>query len=143
MTAIPFFIVPLTHPTWEEALESVRHLPAEAIPELRLDLFPEGDLEEMIHGLRRYCVVTNRRVSEGGRWEGTEEDRLARLILAAESRPAWIDLEWDLKIPDALKNQRSHIRLIRSVHVQPGVFDLEERLKALPEGEAYKWVGHA
>jgi 3-dehydroquinate dehydratase/shikimate dehydrogenase len=143
MSVIPFFIVTLTHPTWEEALESVRHLPAEAIPELRLDLFPDGDLEEMIHGLRRYCVVTIRRASEGGQWQGSEEDRLARLVLAAESRPAWIDLEWDAEIPHALRNQRSHIRLIRSVHVSPGVFDLEARLLALPEGDAYKWVGHA
>lgn len=143
MSHIPFFIVTLTHPTWDEALEAARHLPAEAIPELRLDLFPEGDLEEMIRGLRRYCVVTNRRASEGGRWEGSEEERLARLALAAESRPAWIDLEWDVKVPEALHCQRTHIRLIRSVHVAPGVFDLEARLKELPEGEAYKWVGHA
>jgi 3-dehydroquinate dehydratase/shikimate dehydrogenase len=143
MSMIPFFIVTLTHPTWEEALESVRNLSAEAIPELRLDLFPDGDPEEMIRSLRRYCVVTNRRATEGGRWVGSEEDRLARLVTAAESRPAWIDLEWDLEIPEALLNQRSHIRLIRSVHVPSGVFDLEERLKSLPPGEAYKWVGHA
>jgi 3-dehydroquinate dehydratase / shikimate dehydrogenase len=143
MSVIPFFIVTLTHATWEEALECFKRLPAEAIPELRLDLYPEGDLEEMIHSLRRYCVVTLRRASEGGRWKGTEEERMERLVLAAQSRPAWIDLEWDAHIPDALRNQRSHIRLIRSVHVAPGVFDLEERLKELPEGDAYKWVGHA
>jgi 3-dehydroquinate dehydratase/shikimate dehydrogenase len=143
MSVIPFFIVTLTHPTWEEALEAVRHLPAEAIPELRLDLYPAGDPEEMIRGLRRYCVVTNRRAREGGRWEGSEEDRLARLVLAAESRPAWMDLEWDVAIPEALLHQRSHIRLIRSVHVARGVFDLEERLQELPPGEAYKWVGYA
>jgi len=143
MSTIPFFIVTLTHPTWEEALKAAHHLPAEAIPELRLDLFPDRDPEEMICGLRRYCVVTNRRASEGGRWEGSEQDRLARLVLAAASRPAWMDLEWDLEIPPALLNQRSHIRLIRSVHVTRGVFDLDERLQALPPGEAYKWVGYA
>jgi 3-dehydroquinate dehydratase/shikimate dehydrogenase len=143
MSTIPFFIVTLTHPAWEDALESVRHLPAEAMPELRLDLFPQMDPEEMIRGLRRYCVVTNRRASEGGRWEGSEADRLAALVVAAESRPAWMDLEWDVEIPQALLHQRSHIRLIRSVQVSRGVFDLEERLQALPPGEAYKWVGYA
>jgi 3-dehydroquinate dehydratase / shikimate dehydrogenase len=143
MSTIPFFIVTLTHSTWAEALECVHHLPAEAMPELRLDLFPDGDPEEMIRGLRRYCVVTNRRASEGGRWEGSEEERIARLEIAAESRPAWMDLEWDMEIPEAMHHQRSHIRLLRSVHVKRGVFDLEERLKALPPGEAYKWVGYA
>lgn len=143
MTALPFYIVTLTHSTWDEALESVKHLPPEAMPELRLDLFPDGDPEEMIRALRRYCIVTIRRPSEGGRWEGSEEDRLARLAVVAASRPAWIDLEWDVEIPQALLNQRSHIRLLRSVHVRPGVFDLDERIQALPPGEAYKWVGYA
>lgn len=143
MTAIPFFIVPLTHPTWDEALVSAKRLPSEAMPELRLDLFSDLEPEEMIRGLGRRCVVTNRRASEGGRWEGSEEERLERLLVAADCRPAWIDLEWDLPIPAPLQSHRSHIRLIRSVHVEPGVFDLEGRLQALPEGDAYKWVGHA
>ncbi len=143
MTMLPFYIVPLTHPTWDEALESTRRLPSEAIPELRLDLFPDLDPEEMIRGLKRSCVVTNRRASEGGRWEGSEEERITHLMRAVHCRPAWIDLEWNLAIPEALRNHRSHIRLIRSVHVPPGVFDLEERLKSLPDGDAYKWVGHA
>lgn len=143
MNAPPFYIVPLTHPTWDAALAAARALPAEAMPELRLDLFPELEPEEMIRGVKRRCVVTNRRADEGGRWEGTEADRLARLMLAAESRPAWIDLEWDVAMPAALQAHRSHIRLIRSVHVQPGVFDLDDRLTRLPEGDAYKWVGHA
>ena len=38
---------------------------------------------------------------------------------------------------------RTHVRLLRSVHVAPGVFDLEARLRDLPEGEAFKWVGWA
>jgi 3-dehydroquinate dehydratase/shikimate dehydrogenase len=141
--SLPFYVVPLTHATWEEALASVRHLPAEAIPELRLDLFPDLEPEVMISALRRHCVVTNRRAGEGGRWEGDEAGRLARLCLAAESRPAWLDLEWDLPIPPELREHRSHLRLIRSVHVAPGVFDLSRRLEGLPEGEAWKWVGHA
>lgn len=143
MTLLPFYVVPLTQSTWDEALESARNLPSETIPELRLDLFPDLDPEEMIRGLKRHCVVTNRRVSEGGRWEGSEEERLAHLLRAADCRPAWIDLEWELAIPEALRANRSHIRLIRSVHVPPGVFDLEARLQALPDGDAYKWVGHA
>ncbi|HNX30107.1 MAG TPA: type I 3-dehydroquinate dehydratase [Holophaga sp.] len=143
MNQPPFYVVPLTHASWDEAQASARLLPPEAIPELRLDLFPDLEPEEMIRGLRRFCVVTHRRACEGGAWEGSEEDRLARLAAAAEARPAWIDLEWDLAVPEPIRNHRSHVRLLRSVHVPPGVFDLEARLAALPEGEAYKWVGHA
>jgi 3-dehydroquinate dehydratase/shikimate dehydrogenase len=143
MTLPPFYIVPLTHPTWDEARESARRLPPEAMPELRLDLFPDLEPEEMIRGLQRACLVTNRRADEGGRWAGSEEARIARLSAAADCRPAWIDLEWDLDIPEAIRRHRSHLRLLRSVHVPPGVFDLEARLAALPDGEAYKWVGHA
>ncbi|HWQ08819.1 MAG TPA: type I 3-dehydroquinate dehydratase [Holophaga sp.] len=143
MSVLPFYVVPLTHPEWEEALASASRLPAEAMPELRLDLFPDQDPAEMVRALRHRCVVTHRRSSEGGRWDGPEDARLARLLAAAEARPAWVDLEWDVEIPPLLRNLRSHLRLIRSVHVQPGVFDLTERLAALPEGEAYKWVGHA
>ena len=143
MSPLPFYIVPLTHPDWEEALASAAQLPAEAMPELRLDLFPDLDPGEMVRALRHRCVVTHRRASEGGRWDGPEDARLERLLAGAEARPAWVDLEWDLEVPPALKALRSHVRLIRSVHVQPGVFDLADRLAALPEGEAYKWVGHA
>ena len=56
---------------------------------------------------------------------------------------AWVDLEWDLEVPPALADCLSHVRLLRSVHVGPGVFDLERRLERLPRGDAFKWVGHA
>ena len=143
MIPIPFFIVALTHPSWDEALECVRWLPAEAIPELRLDLFPDLDPETMVLDLHRRCIVTNRRASEGGRWEGSERERLDRLMAALEARPSWLDLEWELEIPEAIRNHRPHTRLLRSVHVAPGVFDLDDRMRSLPEGDAYKWVGCA
>ncbi|HEU4950595.1 MAG TPA: type I 3-dehydroquinate dehydratase, partial [Holophagaceae bacterium] len=51
------------------------------------------------------------------------------------------DLEWDLPVPAWL--DRGRTQLLRSVHVPPGVFDLEARLRARPAGDAFKWVGHA
>ena len=143
MTAPPFYLVPLTHPTWEEARACARGLPPEALPELRLDLFPGEDPDQMIRALGRNCLVTCRRRSEGGAWAGDEASRLEYLLAAAQCRPAWVDLEWDLPVPQALQECHSHVRLLRSVHVSPGVFDLEERLQELPPGDAYKWVGHA
>ncbi len=143
MSALPFYLVPLTHPTWEEALACGKRLGDDALPELRLDLFPDEDPERMVRDLKGRCLVTCRRASEYGRFDGTESERQARLQNALEGRPQWLDWEWDLDIPGWLEAHLMHLRLIRSVHVQPGVFDLEDRLQALPRGDAYKWVGHA
>ena len=60
-----------------------------------------------------------------------------------QARPAWLDLEWDVAVTAEIRNHRTHTRLLRSVHVAPGVFDLHTRLENLPEGDGYKWVGVA
>jgi 3-dehydroquinate dehydratase/shikimate dehydrogenase len=143
MVAPPFYFVPLTHATWAEALACARRLPPEAMAELRLDLFPGEEPEAMVKALERHCLVTCRRADEGGAWDGDETVRLERLLAGARCRPAWVDLEWDLPVPPALADCLTHVRLLRSVHVPPGVFDLEHRLRDLPRGDAFKWVGHA
>ena len=137
---LPFFIVTLTHATWDAALACAQALPEDALPELRLDLFPGLDAARMVRDLGARCLVTNRRVSELGKAEEGPA-RLARLREAAEAGAAWIDLEWELPVPAWL--DRARTKLLRSVHVGEGVFDLEARLEALPEGDAFKWVGHA
>jgi 3-dehydroquinate dehydratase type I len=143
MAPVPFYFVPLTHAAWEDALACASRLPADAMPELRLDLFPHEDPETMIRALGRRCLVSCRRASEGGAWTGGEAERMERLLQAVGCRPAWVDLEWDLPVPGAVAEAAAHVRLLRSVHVAPGVFDLEQRLESLPRGEAFKWVGHA
>jgi len=140
---LPFYFVTLTHPAWEDARACALGLPPEALPELRLDLFPDADPETLVRDLGRRCLVTCRRVTEGGAWQGDEDARLERLAAAARARPAWVDLEWDLPVPAFLAQSASHVRLLRSVHVGEGVFDLEARLEDLPPGDAYKWVGRA
>ena len=143
MTAPPFYFVTLTQGTWEEARDCARRLPPEALPELRLDLFPLEQPEELIRSLGRACLVTCRRRTDGGAFDGDEHSRLELLVAAAQSRPAWLDLEWELPVPEGLQARHGHLRLLRSAHVAPGCFDLEARLRDLPPGEAYKWVGHA
>jgi 3-dehydroquinate dehydratase type I len=144
LNTLPFHLVTLTHPDWDEALACAKRLRSDALPELRLDLFPEADPEALVDALKRRCLVTCRRQSEEGRWpDGNEAGRIAHLLRAVKGRPAWMDLEWDLPIPPEIQAARTHVRLLRSVHVAPGVFDLDQRLRALPEGEAFKWVGWA
>lgn len=140
---LPFYIVTLSHPTWEAALDCARSLPADALPELRLDLFQGRGAAEMVRDLGGRCLVSCRRASESGRWTDEEEARLARLREACGAGPAWVDLEWELAIPEWLKLLREGMRLLRSVHLAPGIFDLDARMESLPEGDAYKWVGHA
>lgn len=121
-----------------------KRLGDDALPELRLDLFPDADPEALVDALKRRCLVTCRRVAEGGRWPDDDEaGRIAHLVKALKGKPHWLDLEWDLPIPPDIQAARTHVRLLRSIHVGPGVFDLEARLRDLPEGEAFKWVGWA
>jgi 3-dehydroquinate dehydratase type I len=144
MNALPFHLVTLSHAAWEEALACAKGLGEDALPELRLDLFPDLDPEALVDALKRRCLVTCRRVSEGGRWpDGDEAGRMAHLARALKGKPAWLDLEWDLPIPPEIQSARTYMRLLRSIHVPPGVFDLEDRLRDLPPGDAYKWVGWA
>lgn len=144
MSPLPFHLVTLTHPEWEQALHCAKHLGEDALPELRLDLFPGADPEALVDALKRRCLVTCRRVSEGGRWPDEDEaGRLARLFKALKGKPQWMDLEWDLAIPPEIQAARTHVRLLRSIHVAPGTFDLPQRLADLPEGDAFKWVGWA
>jgi len=144
LNPLPFHLVTLTHPEWEQARRCARRLDDDALPELRLDLFPDADPEALVDALKRRCLVTCRRVSEGGRWPDEDEPgRLALLVKALRGKPQWLDLEWDLPIPQAIQDARTHVRLLRSIHVRPGTFDLMDRLRDLPEGEAYKWVGWA
>ena len=140
MSGLPFFVVTLTHATWDAARACARVLPDDALPELRLDLFPDHDAASLVHDLDGRCLVTNRRVSEGGR-AGDEAARLERLQTAVDAGPAWVDLEWELPVPAWV--DRGRTKLLRSVHVAPGVFDLEARSRNRPEGDAFKWVGHA
>jgi len=144
LNPLPYHLVTLTHPEWEQALACGKRLGDDALPELRLDLFPDADPEALVDALKRRCLVTCRRVAEGGRWPDDDEaGRIAHLVKALKGKPHWLDLEWDLPIPPDIQAARTHVRLLRSIHVGPGVFDLEERLRDLPEGEAFKWVGWA
>ena len=140
---LPFFIVTLTHSTWEAAAACAHSMPDDALPELRLDLFPERDAAQMVRELGGRCLVSCRRIAEYGRFTGDEAARLKRLREAAEAGAAWVDLEWEYELPVWISALRPGLNVLRSVHVQPGVFDLEERMQSLPVGDAFKWVGHA
>ena len=143
ITVPPFYFVTLTHSNWNEALTYAKSLPLEAMPELRLDLFPDRNPEEMVVALKRRCLITCRRASDGGNWHSDEAKRLKCLLSGLRGRPAWIDLEWDVSIPSDFLEYLTDVNLLRSVHVEDGICDLEQRLVNMPPGDAFKWVGYA
>lgn len=61
--------------------------------ELRLDLYPDLDVDAFVRRSAKPAVATVRRVADGGRWEGSEEER-GRLLHRA-SAAAFVDLEVD------------------------------------------------
>lgn len=144
MRPLPRLIVTLTHTDREHARACADALPDDVLPELRLDLFRDEDPAALVRALQGRCLVTARRHSELGRWpDGDESARREALRAAVEAGAAWVDLEWELEVPAWLAARRGQVGLLRSVHVAPGVFDGLARLQRPPEGDAFKWVGHA
>ena len=65
--------------------------------ELRIDwLSRQPDLARLLKDRPAPCIVTCRRPQDGGRWKGSEEQRLALLRTALVSGVEYIDLEEDI-----------------------------------------------
>ncbi|CAE6504417.1 MAG: type I 3-dehydroquinate dehydratase [Candidatus Nitrosotenuis sp.] len=65
--------------------------------EIRFDFLKPEKVPEALHLVRRYlgrCVCTLRPKSEGGRFEGSEEERISILKLIAEYGPYLLDVEF-------------------------------------------------
>src|SRR5688572_16060273 len=77
-----------------EALRAARDASPADLVELRLDHLDRPDAEAALAGRRRPVVATCRAAWEGGRFEGSEEDRLAVLSRALELGADYVDLEW-------------------------------------------------
>jgi 3-dehydroquinate dehydratase/shikimate dehydrogenase len=96
--------------------------------ELSLDhLAREPDVKDLITGIDKPIIVSCRRKADGGKWEGTEEQRIALLRQAIVAGPSYIelDLETAPSIPRFGKVQRviSFTRLDRPEHDIDRIFD--------------------
>lgn len=114
--------------------------------ELRLDGVAHGDVARALQGRRIPVIVTCRPVWEGGRFAGSEEERLAVLTRALELGAEYVDVEWEALRPgsgQALRHaqhaagfddlvQRHRTRVIVSSHDFAGVpRDLATRVRAM------------
>lgn len=83
--------------------------------ELRLDLMHDFDLPRLLARRPRQVIVTCRPRREGGRWQGSEVERLDVLRQAAALGADYVDLEWDAA--EAISTlDRSRTRVILSRH---------------------------
>ena len=123
--------------------EAVKAAPLCDMVEMRLDhLEEEVSPPSLLAGIERPVIATARRPEEGGRWTGTEPDRLALLAAAGRAGAAYIDVECGVGIP----GDRGAAGVIRSLHLPAGntttAKDALARLEAEP-GDILKLVVHA
>lgn len=74
--------------------------------ELRLDLFEFLDLpslKRLRHAFSLPMIFTLRSTQQGGKYNGTEEQRLTAILSLASLNPDYIDLESDIPSPDVQK----------------------------------------
>ncbi|WP_437187708.1 type I 3-dehydroquinate dehydratase [Planctomicrobium sp. SH668] len=79
------------------------------IVELCLDHFhKEPDVNDLISAIDKPMIVSCRRPQDGGKWQGTEEERLMLLRQAIVAGPAYIELDLDIanQIPRFGSTQR-------------------------------------
>ena len=103
--------------------------------ELCLDrLVKEPDVKDLLEASKKPVLVSCRRQSEGGRFEGTEDERIMLLRQAILAGPAYVelDLETANKIPRFGKVQRvvSHTSLDRPLNNIETIFDEAVAAKA-------------
>lgn len=73
-----------------EAIKSVENLVD--LFEVRIDLIGDG-WQEVAKQLKKPWMATNRSTSQGGKWEGDENTRVAELLKSLELGPDLVDIE--------------------------------------------------
>ena len=98
--------------------------------ELRMDGVRDLDVAGALEGRARPVVVTCRARWEGGRFEGSEEERKAILTRALVLGAEFVDVEWRAGFQDLIAADPA--RVVVSHHVFDGVpGDLTDRVRAM------------
>ena len=136
--------VPVVEPTVNRARGRYQRAARKGLwTEVRLDYLeePNPDLQKLFRSLPGPVIATNRLAAEGGRWTGTEADRLDRLTQALDLGVTCLDLELaaDAGFRREIGERRGKTRLILSWHDFAGTPDaarLEMVLEEMLASEA-------
>ncbi|MFH0868171.1 MAG: shikimate dehydrogenase [Candidatus Woesearchaeota archaeon] len=85
------------------------------IVELRIDYISNFDLKKLIEASKKPVIITNRRKIDGGKFEGSEEERLAALKQAIDLGADYIDIEIDSDYNKVIRNKKNS-KIIVSYH---------------------------
>jgi len=111
-------------------LRTLRDRASAPLVELRIDGVDDIDVAGALEGRRTPVIVTCRPSWEGGRFDGSEEERLRLLVQAVELGAEYIDVEW--RADRRAFRERGHTKLVLSNHDFSGVpADLAERVDAM------------
>jgi 3-dehydroquinate dehydratase/shikimate dehydrogenase len=98
--------------------------------ELRLDGVRDVDVAGALQGRRTPAVVTCRAAWEGGKFDGSEEERRAILRQALEAGAEFVDVEWRAGFDDVIAQDPA--RVVVSFHDFTGMpAGLEDRVAAM------------
>jgi 3-dehydroquinate dehydratase/shikimate dehydrogenase len=98
--------------------------------ELRLDGVRDLDVAEALHGAALPVVATCRPVWDGGRFDGSEEERRGVLASALAHGAVYVDIEWQAGFDDLIRADSA--RVVVSSHDFTGVpRDLVTRTRAM------------
>ena len=130
----------------DDALTALHRVTGRAdLAELRLDLMQSFDLPRLLAERPLPMIVTCRPAREGGKWRGSEAERLAVLRQAAALGAEYVDLEWDVATEAATLDRRQ-TQVILSRHDFAGMpADLPAQAAALwaAGADVVKLVGMA
>ena len=99
--------------------------------ELRLDTVSDPDAAGALEGRRVPVIVTCRSKAEGGKFDGSEEERWRILSEAQKLGADYIDVEWKSGFYELIERRRGR-GIVISHHAFEGVpADLEARVKAM------------
>jgi 3-dehydroquinate dehydratase/shikimate dehydrogenase len=87
--------IPITALTTGAALQDIQQAEQVAdILELRIDYLADPDLKKLLTARKKPVIITNRKNDEGGKFPGTEAERIQLLEEAVRLGAEHIDLEW-------------------------------------------------
>lgn len=108
--------VSLTLPDTDECLAQLDDLAGRvALAEIRIDLMEHWDLPRLVRATPCPLIITCRPQREGGRFAGSEEERIQILTQAIDLGCTYVDVEWD-SLPALAAQRSAATRLIVSRH---------------------------